>query len=100
MKYRVTLSPEAIEDFQRLFDYLLPEAGEIIARDYVRKIYDYCMSFETFPERGTRRDEREGLRTVGFRRKATIAFQVADGVVTIIRLFHGGQNVELSDEDS
>ncbi|MEN9895835.1 MAG: hypothetical protein RIR97_1687 [Pseudomonadota bacterium] len=99
MKYRVLLSPEAIDDFQGLYDYLLPKAGEAVARDYVGKIYDYCMGFETFPERGTRRDERPGLRIVGFQRKATIAFHVGDGVVTIVRLFHGGQNVVFSDDD-
>jgi toxin ParE1/3/4 len=99
MKYRVLLSPEAIDDFQTLYDYLLPRAGETVARDYVGKIHDYCMGFETFPERGTLHEERAGLRTVGFHRKATIAFHVGDGVVTILRLFHGGQNVVLNDDD-
>ncbi|MGB5087418.1 MAG: type II toxin-antitoxin system RelE/ParE family toxin [Methylocystis silviterrae] len=50
---------------------------------------------ETFPERGTRRDDlRPGLRTIGFRRRVTIAFAVETDAVTIIGIFYGGQDLE------
>jgi plasmid stabilization system protein ParE len=35
-----------------------------------------------------------GLRIVGFHRKATIAFEVADDTVIILRVFHRGRNVD------
>ena len=58
------------------------------------------MSFETFPLRGARRDDlHPGLRIVGYRRKASIAFQVKDGLVTIVRVFHGGQDIVLSPDE-
>ena len=60
---------------------------------------------ETFPERGTRRDDiRPGLRTMGFERRATIVFQVRKSEVVIVRVLYGGRNFEsalrgtLSDE--
>lgn len=56
---------------------------------------DHCEGFGTFPKRGTRRDDiRPGLRTIGFRRRATIAFTVGDDTVTILGIFYGGQDYE------
>jgi toxin ParE1/3/4 len=58
-------------------------------------IVDYCEKMETFPQRGTRRDDlRPGLRTIGFRRRVTIAFAVEADTVMIIGVFYGGQDFE------
>ncbi|MBP2549451.1 toxin ParE1/3/4 [Neorhizobium galegae] len=97
MTHKVTFSPETVADFKDLYDYLLPRAGAMDAERYVADIYAYCLGFATFPERGRRRKERNGLRTVGYRRHATIAFQVHDDTVTIIRLFHRGRQIDLSE---
>ncbi|MDQ6437112.1 type II toxin-antitoxin system RelE/ParE family toxin [Mesorhizobium sp. LHD-90] len=99
MTHKVTLSPEAIGDFQALYDYLSPLAGERTAAAYVGKLYAYCMDLRTFPQRGMRRDDlRPGLRIVGYRRKASIAFRVDGDVVTIVRVFHGGQDIAFEDD--
>lgn len=58
------------------------------------RILSYCLGFETFPERGTRRDDlRPGLRVVGFARRATIAFHVTDNTVTIDRILYRGRDL-------
>jgi toxin ParE1/3/4 len=45
------------------------------------------MALATFPERGTRRDDiLPGLRTIGFERRATIAFRVLKTRVEIVSL--------------
>lgn len=99
MRYRVALSVEAIQDFADLYDCLLPEAGSRIAENYIFELHAYCMSFETFPERGARRDDLAlGVRIVGYRRKATIAFRIDGDLVTIVRIFHRGRNVSFSEE--
>ncbi|WP_027052249.1 type II toxin-antitoxin system RelE/ParE family toxin [Mesorhizobium erdmanii] len=100
MTHRVAFSKAAEQDLLDLLTYLVPQAGERIARAYVDRLIDYCSAFGNFPERGTRHDDvRPGLRTVGYRRRATIAFTVKDKTVTIIRIFHGGRDVILADED-
>ncbi|MER9296688.1 type II toxin-antitoxin system RelE/ParE family toxin [Mesorhizobium sp. M0621] len=100
MTHRVVFSEAAEKDLLDLLIYLVPQAGERIARAYVDRLIDYCSDFDTFPERGTRHDDvRPGLRTVGYRRRATIAFTIKDKTVTVVRIFHGGQDVILSDED-
>jgi plasmid stabilization system protein ParE len=66
-----------------------------VAAQYVDSIVDYCENLRTFPHRGTRRDDvRPGLRTLGYRRRVTIAFEVADDTVNIIGVFYGGQDYE------
>jgi toxin ParE1/3/4 len=94
MSHKVIFDIAAQADLADLYDYLLPRAGERDARAYVGDIFDYCVSFETFPERGARSNKRPGLRIVGFHRKATIAFEVADDTVIILRVFHRGRNVD------
>ncbi|MCA0000002.1 MULTISPECIES: type II toxin-antitoxin system RelE/ParE family toxin [unclassified Mesorhizobium] len=100
MTHRVVFSKAAEKDLLDLLTYLVPQAGERIARAYIDRLIDYCAHFDTFPERGTRHDDiRPGLRTVGYRRRATIAFAIEDETVTILRVFHGGRHAILSDED-
>lgn len=97
MRYEVGFSEAARNDLIGLLEYLTPRAGERVARNYVDGIIDYCVGFEHFPKRGLARDDlRTGLRTVGYHRKATIAFQVLQEKVTILRIYHGGQNVDLA----
>ncbi|WP_245521140.1 type II toxin-antitoxin system RelE/ParE family toxin [Rhizobium laguerreae] len=65
--------------------YLIDEAGPETARNCVGQIVDYCLSFETFPERGAVRDDlRPGLRVAGYRGKASIAFVVEENIVSIL----------------
>lgn len=95
MSATVRFSDRSIRDQQELFDYLHPIAGERIARDQVAKLYAYCLGFSTFPERGTSREDlRPGLRVVGYRRRATIAFALIGNQVTIIRIFSRRRDVE------
>ena len=73
MNYTVRFSDAAEDDVIELLTYLLPRAGERVARLYVDQIVDHCHSFERFPERGSRLESKLGVRLVGYRRKATIA---------------------------
>lgn len=45
-----------------------------------------------FPLRGTPRDDlMPGVRTIGYRRRTTLAYRVVDDVVEILVLVHAGQ---------
>lgn len=74
--------------------------GREPANAYVGNLYAYCMNLSMFPQRGMLRDDlHPGIRIVGYRRKASIAFRVEGGLVTIVRVFHGGQDIVLADND-
>ncbi|SEH23924.1 type II toxin-antitoxin system RelE/ParE family toxin [Rhizobium sp. NFR12] len=95
MKYRVVFDPAARDDLADILTYLAPRMGVDPALAYVRRIENYCLDFSTFPHRGMRRDDvYSGLRLVGYRYKATIAFRVRDDVVQIARVFHNGRNID------
>ena len=95
MAYRVVFAPEARAQLLSIYRYLAEKAGADVALAFTSSIVDYCESFVTFPYRGTSRDDlRPGLRTVGFRRRVTIAFAVDGETVTIIGAFYGGQDVD------
>ena len=65
------------------------------AGDYIARIETACMALATFPERGTKRDDLEpGIRTIGFERRATIAFRVEGDTVRIVRIFYAGRDYE------
>ena len=55
----------------------------------------YCEGLETFPQRGTRREDiRPGLRITNYRKRAVIAFSIDAEVVSILGVFYGGQDYE------
>jgi toxin ParE1/3/4 len=71
------------------------QAGRAVASDYIDRIEAACMALEVFSQRGRRRDDIwPGIRTMGFERRATIAFRVLENEVVIVRIFYGGQDYE------
>lgn len=97
MKHRVVLSDAAVSDINEIFDYILAEAGERIARDYVGRMRDFLQRLDLFPHRGTLIDSESNLRSVGYERRATIVFRVEHAQVIILRVFHRGRNIELDE---
>ncbi len=94
-KLRISFRPQAEADLLALYHYIAEEAGLDVAGAYIDRIETTCMALETFPKRGTSRDDiRSGLRTMGFERRATIVFQVMKTEVVIVRIFHGGRDYE------
>jgi len=101
MIYRVVFSPEAEEQLAALYRYIATAASPDIAARYTEAIVTYCESLQTFPHRGTKRDDiRPGLRITNHKKRALIAFNVDAEAVSIIGIFYGGQDYEtvLQDE--
>jgi plasmid stabilization system protein ParE len=95
MTYTVAFSGPAEDDLFAIYDYITERAGAAIALRFVESIEAYCIGFATMPERGTRRNDlRAGLRTVGFRRRATILFEVDRTAqrVVIHGVYYAGRN--------
>ena len=96
----VHFTPEALDQLDKLEVDISGAASPAVAARYVDSIVDYCENLQTFPHRGTRRDDlRPGLRTLGFRRRVTILFEVADDTVNIIGVYYGGQDYEANFQD-
>lgn len=96
MKHRsVIFAPEARDDLISLYQWIEERGGANIALGYIERIETFCNKLDLASERGHSRDDiRDGLRIVGFEKRVTIAFMVADTSVTILRIYYGGQNWE------
>ncbi|MDT6942118.1 type II toxin-antitoxin system RelE/ParE family toxin [Brucella pseudogrignonensis] len=89
----VVLSPEAETDLVALYDWIAERASPDTALGYIDRLENYIRDLEYASERGAlHNDIREGLRTVGFERRITIAFNVTAQEVIVLGLFYGGQN--------
>ena len=104
MAYAVIFSDAAEADLSAIHDFIVERAGAEAALRFVNRIENYCLGFSNVPERGTRRNDlRPGLRTVGFRRRATILFEVDARArqVTIHGIYYAGRSLglELGDDD-
>jgi plasmid stabilization system protein ParE len=100
MNYRVIYSPEAEAQLVALYFYISAAASPEIAAKYTEDIVRQCEDLATFPLRGTVREEiRPGLRTVGYKKRVTIAFDVTESQVTVHGIFYGGQNFEIALRD-
>ncbi len=93
--YAVTFRPAAEADLFELYDYIAAQSGLTRAGDYIARIEQACLALSTFPGRGTKRDDiLPGLRTVGFERRATIAFRVLSDTVEIVAISYAGRDFE------
>ncbi len=95
MNFPVVFSPEAEEQIVALYNYIATAVSPDIAKRYVDGILSYCEGFQTFPYRGLlRNDIRPGLRITHYKKRTIIAFHVDDWRVSVLGVFHGGQDYE------
>ena len=101
MAYRIRLMHEAEADLQLLYQGLVDRgASPATARGYINRIIGYVHGLDTFPKRGSLRNEvRQGLRVIGFERRVSIAFVVEDEAqeVVVLRILYGGQELGFDD---
>ena len=96
MTRRVVYSPEARQQLTDLYSWIATQSGfPDRAEAFVSAILDYCDALGDFPMVGRARDDlRPGLRTVGYRRRAVIAFAVQEATVEIHGVYYRGQDYE------
>lgn len=92
-RFRVELTGRAERQLQEIERHIAAEAGGAIASNYIRALLDRCQSLCEFPMRGTSRDDvRQGLRSIPFRRRATIFYAIEGTVVTIVGIAYAGRD--------
>ncbi|MGX7004083.1 type II toxin-antitoxin system RelE/ParE family toxin [Caballeronia sp. KNU42] len=93
--FGVKFAPEALEQLDSLEQYIAEAASSTVAAGYIDAIVSYCESLQSFPNRGTQRDDiRPGLRITNYRGRTVIAFAVEADQPTILGVFYGGQDYE------
>ncbi len=100
MTYAVIFSASAKADLFAIYDYIAEHANGEVALNFIDSIEAYCHGFAQMPNRGIKRDDlRRGLRSVGFRKRATILFQVNRAMrqVIIHGIYYAGRNWQNAD---
>ena len=93
--FGIKFAPEALEQLDSLEQYIAEVASSTVAAGYIDAIVSYCESLQSFPNRGTQRDDiRSGLRITNYRGRTVIAFAVQEDQPTILGVFYGGQDYE------
>jgi toxin ParE1/3/4 len=92
---RVVFTPRAEAQLAGLYAYIAERGSALRADNYVGAIVAACRAIGALPLKGTKRDDiRPGLRTVGYKRRVTIAFSVERNAVVIHGVFYGGRDFE------
>lgn len=96
--YRVEEKPDVFLDYIAITEHIERWTGDRnLADSTVDAIRTYVKGFSERPHRGTKRDDlRPSLRIVPFKKRTVIAFEVDERrqIVTILRVFYGGQDYE------
>ncbi len=97
-RYRVIETSLAFDDYIKITEHIGQWTDDWpLAVGTVELIREYIKGMSDTPHRGTKRDDlRPGLRIVPFRKRTIIAFEIDDTamVVSILRVFYGGQDYE------
>lgn len=100
MSYRIVVAAEARAQLDDLYDFIAASASSKTALRFTTAILDQLDSLRTFPNLGTARDDiLPRLRTIGFRKRVTIAFVVEAPAVLILGIFYGGRDFEAALRD-
>lgn len=93
--WKIGYDPSAEVDLEDLYRWIATEAGILVADGYLDRITGFCERLAHFPNRGMKRDDlAPGLRTLGFERRAVIAFRVLEDEVRIVRVLYGGREFD------
>jgi plasmid stabilization system protein ParE len=95
-RYRVIFDEGAYTDLADIRSFVTAARHAAFAEAFVGEIVNYCESFRTIPHRGSQLIvEGVLLRTVGWRRTVTIAFQVNDELrnVFVLAVLYRGRDV-------
>ena len=96
--YRVEEKPDVFLDYVAIAEHVERWTEDrALADRTVDAIRAFIKSLKEIPHRGTKRDDlRPGLRIVTFKRRTAIAIEIDEGakVVTVLRVFYGGQDYE------
>lgn len=90
--YTVIFSARARRDIRALSGLIEHDRGAAVALRYVERLQIYCLSLQTFPQRGHFLDNvNENVRVIGFERRVSIHFRIYGDKVIIARLLYAGR---------
>lgn len=95
MQFDLVFLPEAKDDLDSLYSWIADSSGERVAERFTGRLRSFCYNLTYAPDRGSRRNDlTPGLRSIGYRRRATIVFSIQGSAVVIVRAIYRGRSIE------
>ncbi len=95
MPHKIKWHSDARDDLYALYFWIAEQAGDEIAYRYTARIEKHTETLTQFPARGTPRDDLvAGLRTITYRKRTVITYQIVDQVIEILGISHGGRDLK------
>jgi toxin ParE1/3/4 len=95
MRYKVIVAPGVFAKMVQQADYIARQSTEEVASRYMGRLFTYFDELDIFPQRGRPRDDvLQGLRVVGFKNSANIAFVVEGNYVYVLGIYFGGEDYD------
>jgi len=92
--FEVVLAGQPADDLFAIWCFVADRSGTVRADEVDARLRAACLALADFPNRGTSRDDlAPGLRSVPFRRRATIYYRVTRSRVEIVRVLYAGKDV-------
>lgn len=95
MTRQVMFTAKAETHLDSIHRYIRHRSGIARADTFVEAIVTFCASLDTFPHRGTQRDDiLPGLRVIPFRRRVVLAVTIDANTVIVGGVYYGGRDFE------
>jgi toxin ParE1/3/4 len=92
-RYKVVFLPHAERRLGAIQTYVAEQSSTAIAERFVAALVRAALTLESFPHRGTPRDDlMSGLRTIVHRRTVTIAYVVDGDEVAVTDFLYRGED--------
>lgn len=93
-RYKITFLPNAERRLDAIEAFIAERSSQAIAERFVSALMDRALKLDSFPFRGTPRNElMSGLRTIVYRRTVTIAYVVDGDEVAVTDFLYRGEDV-------
>lgn len=93
MTNEVRFHPLAEIDLDGIYDWIA-EDNPASAIEFVRGLKALCLSLSLFPQGGRKRPELgRHVRSLSYRRRAIMTYQMTDDSIRILRIFYAGYNM-------
>lgn len=92
MTFTVEISELADADLEAIYRFIAADSPNAAIR-FIRDLRTYCQKLTTMPFRGPALDGfRPDLRTLSYKGRATVAYQVDSKSVLVLRIIYAGQD--------
>jgi plasmid stabilization system protein ParE len=92
MALKIFWTKRALNNFDKILEYLEKELGETTTRAFAIKVHNFVDNLQDFPELGTLQNSEKQIRGFVIVKQVTIFYQISDDRIKILNLFDNRQN--------